>query len=105
MKLLVSMSFDCHRHRRRRRGAIGLVLEHLHCMLDLLGRIGLLSAARKLLYAMPFQPSPLSLMILLGACKTQHDVRRGEEFASHIFELDPEAPPAYVMLSNIYYDE
>jgi hypothetical protein len=32
-------------------------------------------------------------------------VGRGEEFASHMLELDPEAPPAYVMLSNIYYDE
>ena len=96
VKLLVSASFD-HHH------TLGLVIEHFHCVIDLLGRVGLLDETQKLLYHMPFRPTCLSFMILLGACRTQHDVGRGEEIARHMFELDPETPPACVMLSNIYY--
>ena len=97
MKLLVSASFD-HHHR-----TLGLVIEHFHCAIDLFGRVGLLNEAQNLLYQMPFRPTSLSFMILLGACRTQHDVGRGEEIACHMFELDPDTPPACVMLSNIYY--
>ena len=39
---------------------------------------------------------------LFGACRVHKRVELGESVAKHRFELEPENPGAYVLLSNIY---
>lgn len=72
------------------------------CIIDLLGRAGLLEVAENLINDMPFQPTIISFMALLGACRYQADVERGKRAAKHLFELDPKnTAPSYV-LSQVY---
>ena len=79
------------------------IVDHYNCMLDLLGRVGKLSDAEDLLSEMPIEPTFVSWMTLLSACKHLVDVERGERAAERAFRLDPHDPAPYVMLSNIYY--
>ena len=77
-------------------------MEHYVCMIDLLGRAGLLDEAEHLISEMPFQPTAVPLTALLWACMYQIDVERGEHVAKRISALDPESAAPYVLLSNIY---
>lgn len=85
-----------------REHGVAPVVEHYNCMIDLLGRTGCLSEAEALLNSMSFEPTQISLMTLLGACREQIDLERGERIAKRLFEVDPENAAPYVMLSNIY---
>lgn len=77
-------------------------LDHYCCMIDLLGRAGHLDSAEALIGGMPCQPSAVLWMALLGSCRYQTDIERGEHVAKHVFELNPEKGGLYVVLSNIY---
>eukprot|EP01018_Ginkgo_biloba_P012902 Gb_06272 [translate_table: standard] len=77
-------------------------LEHYSCMVDLLGRAGLLDKAHKLIKMMPLEPDASVWGALLGACRLHCNIELGEHVAEHLFELDPEMPGYYVLLSNIY---
>lgn len=81
---------------------ISPVVEHYACIIDLLGRAGRVDEAEKLINDMPFNPTFESFMALLGACKHQTDVARGERAADRVFELDLKDPAPFVILSNIY---
>lgn len=76
--------------------------EHYHCMIDLLGRAGRLDEAEDVINKMPFKPTALSWMTLLGACRNIVDVERGEHAAKHIFEIDPTDTSLYVVLAHMY---
>ncbi|GAA0158826.1 hypothetical protein LIER_15754 [Lithospermum erythrorhizon] len=75
--------------------------EHLNVMVDLLGRHGWLEEAQGLLREIP-KPSVSVFSSLLGACRNYTDSKLGEELAKRIFELQPENPTPYIILSNIY---
>jgi pentatricopeptide repeat protein len=77
-------------------------LEHYDCIVDMLGRAGLLQEADCVIGFMPHQPSALSWMTLLTTCRNLLDPRRGETSLSHILEVDPHDYVPYVMLANIY---
>lgn len=79
-------------------------VEHYACMVDLLGRAGLLKGALELIQSMPMKPDGAVWGSLLGACKIHRDVRMGEAAFSHVVELEPENVGYYVLLSNIYTD-
>lgn len=83
---------------------ITIDVDHQDCMTDLLGRSGCFSEAEALVNEMPFQPSALSFLVLLGACKHLAEIECGERLANQIYELDPHDPSPYVILSNIYVD-
>ncbi|XP_024533076.1 pentatricopeptide repeat-containing protein At3g57430, chloroplastic isoform X1 [Selaginella moellendorffii] len=72
-------------------------------LVDLLGRSGRLNDAIALILDMPAEPDVMSWMTLLGGCKLQGNVELGKYAAERIFELDPEDPSPYVLLSNIYF--
>ncbi|KAH7288463.1 hypothetical protein KP509_31G027200 [Ceratopteris richardii] len=76
--------------------------DHYICMIDLLARSGSLTEAEKLMNNMPFQASYVSWTTLLGACKNENDLERGERVGKHLISLYPEKPSAYVVLSQIY---
>lgn len=77
-------------------------VEHHNCIIDLLGRAGRLEEAEKWIQDMSVEPTSVSWLILLNACKHYVDVKRGERTAECIFRLDPQDVTPYVLLSNIY---
>ncbi|KAJ7545585.1 hypothetical protein O6H91_08G002000 [Diphasiastrum complanatum] len=77
-------------------------IEHHSCMIDILGRVGHLHEADKLIKTMWCQPDVSVWMALLGACRIYGILQLGELAAKQIFKLDPENVGAYVLLSNLY---
>ncbi|KAG8391961.1 hypothetical protein BUALT_Bualt01G0241700 [Buddleja alternifolia] len=77
-------------------------LEHYGCMVDLLGRAGLLQEAYNLIKSMPMKPDSVIWGTLLGACSFRGNVEYAEKAAESLFTLEPWNPGNYVILSNIY---
>lgn len=76
--------------------------EHFACMVDLLGRAGLLDQAKNLIDGMPFKPNATVWGALLGACRIHHDSILAETAAKKLMELNVEDSGGYVLLANIY---
>ncbi|PVH61622.1 hypothetical protein PAHAL_3G079400 [Panicum hallii] len=79
-------------------------MEHYACMVDLLGRSGLVEEALNFINEMPCKADALVWKTLLGACKTHNNMDIGEIAANHVLELEPQDPAPYVLLSNLYAD-
>eukprot|EP01018_Ginkgo_biloba_P026430 Gb_07153 [translate_table: standard] len=77
-------------------------LQHYACMVDLLGRAGRLDEAHDFIKKMPVEPRANVWGALLSACRTYCHIELGKCAAEHLFELEPENPGYYVLLSNIY---
>jgi pentatricopeptide repeat protein len=77
-------------------------VEHYACMVDLLGRSGFLSEAHDFVRTMPMKPNADVWGALLGACRIHCNTILGEYVADQLFELKPENPGYYVLLSNMY---
>ncbi|KAJ0052748.1 hypothetical protein Pint_01595 [Pistacia integerrima] len=75
---------------------------HYGCMVDLLGRAGLLEEAEELISNMPFQPDDVIWKALLGACKMHDNIGMGKRVAKVLMDLAPQDSGAYVGLSNMY---
>lgn len=77
-------------------------LQHYGCMVDLLGRAGLLEDARRMVEQMPMKPNSVVWGCLMGACEKYGNVDMAEWVAKHLQELEPWSDGVYVVLSNIY---
>ncbi|CAH9080293.1 unnamed protein product [Cuscuta europaea] len=77
-------------------------VEHYTCMVSLLGRLGHLDRAVKMIEEIPFEPSIMIWRALLGACVLHHNVELGRTAAERVLEMDPLDNSTYVLLSNIY---
>ncbi|MQM08136.1 hypothetical protein Taro_040989 [Colocasia esculenta] len=77
-------------------------MEHYACMVDLLGRAGLLEEAKQLLEKMPFKPNICVWGALLNSCRIYRNTQIAEEAVSHIFALELETAGTHMILSNIY---
>ena len=77
-------------------------LEHYGCMVDLLGRAGLINEAEEFIRKMPIEPDAFVLGALLGACKIHGKVEIGERVMKKIEKIEPRKDGAYVLMSNIY---
>ncbi|KAM1235535.1 hypothetical protein ACFX13_005068 [Malus domestica] len=83
----------------------GLVpsVEHHVCLVDMLGRAGLLNEAYQLIKELGAEEAaPAVWTAMLGACKMHKNFDLGVIVAEHLLEVEPENPGHYVMLSNIY---
>lgn len=76
--------------------------DHYTCMVDLLGRAGLLNEAKSLIESMPMPPDGVVWGSLLAACKVHGDIDLGRFVAEKLLELDPNNSGPYVLLSNMY---
>ena len=76
--------------------------KHYACMVDMLGRSGLLQEAVKFIEKMPILPTASVWGALLGACRLHGNIEIAEQACSRLLELDPRNHGAYVLLSNIY---
>ncbi|KAK0577635.1 hypothetical protein LWI29_036216 [Acer saccharum] len=77
-------------------------LPHYGCMVDLLGRAGLLEEAGEMIEGMPMKANVVVWGCLMGACEKFGNVKMGEWVAKHLLELEPWNDGVYVVLSNIY---
>ncbi|KAH7683989.1 ArsR-like helix-turn-helix domain-containing protein [Dioscorea alata] len=78
-------------------------VHHYGCMVDLLGRAGLLDQAYHLITNdMGIKPDAMIWRTLLGACKIHGNVQLGERVTEHLIELKAAQAGDYILLLNIY---
>ncbi|OAY72503.1 Pentatricopeptide repeat-containing protein [Ananas comosus] len=77
-------------------------IEHYGCMIDLLGRGGLLKEAFDLTKSMPWEPNAIIWGSLLGACRVHNNVEFAEEAVNELIKVEPSDAGNYAILSNIY---
>ncbi|KAL6198752.1 hypothetical protein ACLB2K_028541 [Fragaria x ananassa] len=78
--------------------------KHYACIVDLLGRAGLLDRAVQFIESMPIQAGKDVYGALLGACRIHNNIELAEETAEKLFVLDPENAGRYILLASMYED-
>ncbi|XP_068304274.1 pentatricopeptide repeat-containing protein At2g20540-like [Pyrus communis] len=76
--------------------------EHYACMVDLLGRAGLLEKAYNLVIDYVGVADAKIWGPLLGACKVHGNAELSEIAARHLFEIEPRDTGNYELLANTY---
>ncbi|GAB4861709.1 hypothetical protein Ancab_036962 [Ancistrocladus abbreviatus] len=76
--------------------------EHYACIIDLLGRAGLLQEAFNMLTSTPSNLGSDAVGAFFGACRIHGHVKLAEWAAKKLFELEPRSPVNYTLMSNIY---
>lgn len=77
-------------------------LDHYACMVDLLGRVGRILEAEKLVREMPMEPDSVIWSALLGSCRKHGETRLAELAATKLKQLEPVDSFGFVQMSNIY---
>jgi len=80
-------------------------VEHYGCMMDLLGRAGMLDEAKELIKNMPMRPNMVMFGSLLFACKLHKNLKLGEWTAEQFLSLEHPKSGYNVLMSNIYASE
>ncbi|XWS71284.1 hypothetical protein CRYUN_Cryun03dG0125400 [Craigia yunnanensis] len=75
---------------------------HYACMVDLLGRAGLLEEAEELIKSLPIIPDANIWGALLGACRIFRNLELECWAAENLFKLKPQHSRYYTILSNIF---
>ncbi|KAK9668902.1 hypothetical protein RND81_13G094800 [Saponaria officinalis] len=75
---------------------------HYACMIELLGREGLLDEALALIKDAPFEPTMNMWAALLTACRVHRNLELGRFAAEKLYGMGPEKLGNYVLLLNIY---
>ncbi|CAN6472453.1 unnamed protein product [Victoria cruziana] len=76
--------------------------EHYACMVDVLGRVGKLDDAERLITKMPFEPDEIMLSSILNSCKIHKNPELAQRTADRLFHIGPSDASPYVAMSNIY---
>ncbi|CAL5081116.1 unnamed protein product [Urochloa decumbens] len=77
-------------------------LDHYSCMVDLLGRAGLLDEAWDLIQTMSMPPNGVIWGSLLASCRMHGSVSIGIKAAEHRLKLEPGCAATHVQLVNLY---
>lgn len=92
----------CYHFNLLREHCIEPTLDHYNCVVDLLGRAGLLHEAEDILQIMPFQDNIVGWTTLLSHCKTYGSLEQGRRCFEHVVALDDNYSAVYVLMSGIY---
>ncbi|KAK6148212.1 hypothetical protein DH2020_019124 [Rehmannia glutinosa] len=87
------------------RSAYGLepTSEHYSCLVDILGRAGLVNEAMKVVDEMPPDKCDSAVLgALLGACKLHGAGELADHIGDELIELEPASSGGYVLLGNLY---
>ncbi|KMT08745.1 hypothetical protein BVRB_6g140150 [Beta vulgaris subsp. vulgaris] len=79
--------------------------DHYTCMIDLFSRAGRLEEAKSFISGMPYIPDAIAWGTLLSSCRVYGNMEIAKWAADSLFELNPQHPAAYVLLSSIYAAE
>ncbi|GAB2300414.1 hypothetical protein Dimus_034457 [Dionaea muscipula] len=77
-------------------------MEHYASMVTLLSRAGEIEEAYFMIKSMPFEADACVWGALLCSCRVHNNIEVAEVAAKKLFELEPENPGNYILLSNIY---
>ncbi|KAL8526099.1 hypothetical protein ACS0TY_015356 [Phlomoides rotata] len=77
-------------------------IEHLCCLIDLLGRAGRVTEAEEYAYNYYVGDDAVVLGSLLSASRLHEGVSAGEQIAKKLVQLRPVSSSPYVLLSNLY---
>lgn len=77
-------------------------IRHYGCMVDMLGRAGLLNEAFEFIDTMEMEPNGIIWRTLLGACRVHGNVELGRCASEQLLKLRRDESGDYVLLSNIY---
>ncbi|EFJ34529.1 hypothetical protein SELMODRAFT_31893, partial [Selaginella moellendorffii] len=75
-------------------------MDHFVCLVDILGRAGMIAEAEEALRGMPYEADSIAWLTMLAACKNHGESRRGTAAAAAIHELEPGAAALYLLSSN-----
>ncbi|KAJ4724092.1 Pentatricopeptide repeat-containing protein [Melia azedarach] len=77
-------------------------MEHYGCLVDLLGRAGLIEEAYYIIRNMPMEPNAVILRSFLGACRNHGQVLcLDDNMRELLLELEPELGANYVLASSV----
>ncbi|KAK1261495.1 Pentatricopeptide repeat-containing protein [Acorus gramineus] len=77
-------------------------VDHYGCMVDLLGRAGLVEDSKALVGVMSVRPGKAFWSALVSACGEHGNCKLGERVCRRLMEVDPDDICPYVLLSNMY---
>ncbi|KAF3783915.1 Pentatricopeptide repeat-containing protein [Nymphaea thermarum] len=77
-------------------------IEHYGCMVDLLGRAGLLEEAYEFINSMPMKPNSVIWGALLGACRVHMNMGLAQKVVEKVTTEQSGDDARYVLLSNLY---
>ncbi|KAK9126939.1 hypothetical protein Scep_015785 [Stephania cephalantha] len=77
-------------------------IKHYGCMIDLLGRAGLVEEAEEVITSMPMEPDVTVLGALLGACRIHGNVEVADRVCNRFLKPKSHAPSCRILLSHIY---
>lgn len=77
-------------------------IQHYGCMVDLMGRRGLLDEARDLIEGMPMKPNDVVWRSLLSSCKIHKNLELAEVAAENLAKLNAENGGDYAMMCSLY---
>lgn len=77
-------------------------IEDYNCMVNLLGRVGLLKDAKDLLQISPYLSNPMCWRSLLSHCKTYGNVELGRHCFDQLVTIDQRDASSYVQMLSIY---
>ncbi|KAG8378023.1 hypothetical protein BUALT_Bualt08G0095100 [Buddleja alternifolia] len=77
-------------------------IEHYGCMIDLLGRAGLLEEAYGLIKGLPIEGDATAWRALLGACRVYGNVELAERVKQQLEEINDEHPADSLVLNSTY---
>ncbi|KAK7390838.1 hypothetical protein VNO78_18962 [Psophocarpus tetragonolobus] len=75
---------------------------HYSCMIDILGRAGLVHKAYDLIERMPFKATSSMWGSLLASCRIYGNIEFAEIAAKYLFEMEPYNAGNHILLANIY---
>ncbi|XP_024531407.1 pentatricopeptide repeat-containing protein At4g02750-like [Selaginella moellendorffii] len=78
------------------------VIDHYVCVMDVLGRVGLLDDAQDLFETMPFEGDEAAWLVFLSSCKLHGDVKRAILVATKAVVIGSATPATFVLLSNSF---
>ncbi|CAK9167309.1 unnamed protein product [Ilex paraguariensis] len=77
-------------------------MDHYSCIVDLLGRAGLIEEARDFIKKMPTNPNAIIWGSLLSSCRLHGNVLIGIEAAENRLVLEPWSAATHLQLANMY---
>jgi pentatricopeptide repeat protein len=77
-------------------------VKHYGCMVDMLGRAGLLGEAFEFIDTMKVEPNSVIWRTILGACRVHGEIELAEHANRQLLKARSDDSGDYVLLSNIY---
>lgn len=77
-------------------------MEHYACMVDVLGRAGLLQEAAELVQRMPMEPNACIWGALLNSCRIYSNMNISEDIVRKVIGTETSSTGNYMLMSNTY---